>query len=229
MKCGTTAVKVYLNRHSEIETCSRELNFFDKNWDLGHEWYRSHFSYDKKLAGEKSPSYLASFRCHGRMASLVPKVKLIILARDPTDRAVSQWRHHLSRGKISKSFADFAESGIARPVIGDGRDGPVWPGMYLKQIEKLLQYYPRESLYVGISERLKAAPLVEFNKIFDFLGVKRVTGWKFSDVHTGNHIGLSSGDRGALKRLREIYAPENDRLRRFLDDDIVEWNDKGRS
>ena len=60
LKCGTTSLHHYLNLHPQIAMSRpKELNFFvdELNWELGPEWYASHFDRDAEVRGETSPHY----------------------------------------------------------------------------------------------------------------------------------------------------------------------------
>ena len=60
LKCGTTSLHHYLNLHPQVAMSRpKELNFFvaELNWELGPEWYASHFDRDADLRGETSPHY----------------------------------------------------------------------------------------------------------------------------------------------------------------------------
>ena len=57
LKCGTTSLHHYLNLHPQIAMSRpKELNFFvaELNWELGSEWYASHFERDAEIRGETS-------------------------------------------------------------------------------------------------------------------------------------------------------------------------------
>ena len=68
LKCGTTSLHHYLNLHPEVGMSRpKELNFFvaELNWELGADWYRSHFPADAAVRGETSPHYTNRPRFEG--------------------------------------------------------------------------------------------------------------------------------------------------------------------
>src|SRR5215217_5064804 len=98
MKCATTALHDYLDAHPDITMSTpKELNFFNGSSMRGLAWYASHFDPRSKLRGESSPGYTSpSFPdTAARMASAIADVRLVYLVRDPIERALSQYRHHL--------------------------------------------------------------------------------------------------------------------------------------
>ena len=60
LKCGTTSLHHYLNLHPQVAMSRpKELNFFvaELNWELGADWYASHFDRTAQVRGETSPHY----------------------------------------------------------------------------------------------------------------------------------------------------------------------------
>ena len=107
-KGGTTSLYRYLIDHPNIAPIYiKEPHYFDIHFHKGIGWYRSHFptAVEKYYArhvekhdlitGEASPYYLFHPRAPQRVAKTLPKAKLIILLRNPVDRAYSQYQHQL--------------------------------------------------------------------------------------------------------------------------------------
>ena len=99
-KSGTTALFYNLNRHPEIFMAkgpkNTEVKFFtmEKYWKRDVDWYMGNFTKSKCLQGAKDPRCLFLKKCHSRIYTTVPQAKLIILLRNPVDRAYSQWNHY---------------------------------------------------------------------------------------------------------------------------------------
>ena len=174
-KSGTNALLYNLALHPEIfmarDPLNTELKFFSREdrWKRGVAWYMGNFTKNSCLQGEKTPEYLFFQKCHSRMHAIVPKAKLIILLRNPIDRAYSQWNHYneiyetrpKSWGWIKTDF----ETALKK------QKQLITRGEYIDQITHLLNFFPREQLYIGIAERLKANPSYELSKVFSFLEV----------------------------------------------------------
>ncbi len=96
-KSGTSSLHYYLTAHPEIESASlKEVNFFneDFNFNKGINWYENHFKHplkNKKLFFEASPVYFYNKKSVERIYKYKPDIKLIILLRNPVDRAYSSW------------------------------------------------------------------------------------------------------------------------------------------
>lgn len=95
-KAGTTALYEYLSKHPQIQpTKEKELHYFDSEdrYKLGIDFYRSLFQLDinSKLTFDASAGYLANAKVPERIYAHNPNIKIIILLRDPVERAYSAW------------------------------------------------------------------------------------------------------------------------------------------
>ena len=127
MKSGTTALAWALGSLPEVELAQRkEVNFFsdDENWNRGVTWYQSNFSRSALMSGEASPSYTFpenADRVAQRIRSLYPEIRLIFTGRDPLERARSQYRHEVQRGRENRPFSealDKASVYVTRSLYG---------------------------------------------------------------------------------------------------------------
>tara|TARA_B100000886_G_scaffold181021_1_gene124144 strand:- start:5394 stop:5780 length:387 start_codon:yes stop_codon:yes gene_type:complete len=99
-KSGTTSIYNNLIDHPKISLQSElnpelsEIHFFDKNWKKGINWYKSKLNYDKEIVGEKTPSLLYLSHTFPLIQQVNPHVKLIVILRNPIDRAFSNYKMH---------------------------------------------------------------------------------------------------------------------------------------
>ncbi len=102
--CGTAALWRYLGHHRQvILSTRRNVGYFADAHYRGADWYRSHFPLRATLAmesarigadcitGESSSHYLWSATAAPRVKRELPNIKLVVLLRDPVERA---WAHH---------------------------------------------------------------------------------------------------------------------------------------
>ena len=95
-KGGTTYLHGLLTQHPQVFLAHpKELHFFSLQHQRGLEWYASHFAKAKaeQRCGEVTPYYLFHPLAAERIAAALPAVKLIVLLRDPVERALSQYFH----------------------------------------------------------------------------------------------------------------------------------------
>jgi hypothetical protein len=172
MRCGTTALNSYLREHPDIAvSSSKEVHFFDEKWDLGLDWYMEQFPYsDKAVAvGEATPNYMFRPFALDRLRDTLPDVKLVLMLRNPADRAYSHYWHDRSRGKTDGEFADVAARELAGEDIGPA--AYLDRGRYRWQIEEMLKRFPREALHVQAFEDMKQDPVRVYSEICEFIGV----------------------------------------------------------
>jgi Sulfotransferase domain len=222
----------------------KEPHFFNKRWDKGVKWYKGLFNDNDKLQGEAASNYLFKEEYIKRMASVVPNAKMIIALRDPVTRAYSQYNSF--RGPFRRSLSakltrlegdknllirmaklrDLGFDEVIKKEIDKGitLEGGIiiGKGLYIDLIENLLKYYPRKQVCIVISEQMKQDMQGTYNKIFDFLGVKRTKINFDMNVHAGKYEKPMSS--WARETLNQIYGPYNERLFDFLGHQVPEWD-----
>jgi hypothetical protein len=169
LKCGTTSLHHYLNLHPQIAMSRpKELNFFvaELNWELGEDWYRSHFDPAAPARGETSPHYTNLPRFEGvaeRMAATLREdARLIYMVRDPIDRLLSHYLHNVNGGYETEPL----ERALERP-----RCAYLERGRYAMQLEPYLAAFGRERILVVGQEELGAARDETVRRVFAFAGV----------------------------------------------------------
>lgn len=171
MRSGTTALNNYLRQHPEVGVSSdKETHFFDFHFDNGLDWYRSLFPEQGtfRAVGEATPNYMFSNPALDRLEKTLPGVKLVLMLRNPIDRAYSHYWHDRVRNKVSADFDVIVEDEI------DGRGSPgdyLARGMYRTQIDEILKRFPRESLLIQIFEDMADDPQAVYSTVCRFIDV----------------------------------------------------------
>jgi hypothetical protein len=192
-KAGTTALHAALVRHPGLYlTKVKEPKFFlsdgrpaasggpgDVQTNQEHVWRRADYEalFDPAppgtLRGEATPFYLHDLAAHDRMRNLVPDARLILLLRDPVDRAHSNWTHLWNAGLEPE--ADFLTACRAEPERVAAGWAPFWHyvglGQYGRQVQHLYEMFPREQVLLLRYRDLKDAPAATLDQVCEFLGV----------------------------------------------------------
>lgn len=177
MRCGTTSLNAYLREHPDVAVSRpKEVHFFDNNFDKGLDWYLQHFpgSDEATAVGEATPDYLYEPETAERIAGTLPEAKILLLLRDPVDRAQSHYWHNRSVGREELSFEDAldAEEGrIARGRTSRARFSYVDRGRYTGQIEHMMGHFPREQILVQTFDELTESPTEVYQRACRFIGV----------------------------------------------------------
>jgi sulfotransferase family protein len=172
MKSGTSSLRSGLTHHPEV-FCAAEQHFFCEHYHLGLDWYREQFrpAGDFGAVGEKCPDYWYRPEAVERMAKDIPEARLIIMLRNPVDRAYSHYWHERRRGRENLSFAGALEEEPARIHRGEWGLAYLDMGRYSAQLERLSSVFPRTAIEVVLFEDFKADPGTTFGKVCRFLGV----------------------------------------------------------
>jgi len=234
MKCGTSALHHYLSLHPDVSMArEKEVNFFlgperaphdDEStwwltglWHRGLGWYADRFEEGYAVRGESSPGYTdpAHPEVAGRVARVLPDVRLVMLVRDPAERAVSQWAHHVRDGDenrpVEEALLDPASQYLAR-------------SRYFDSLRPFLARFRREQLLVVAQERLLTHRSAELRRVFAHVGAD--PDYWTAELEPRVHVGDTRAEvpgalrRAFLKRVGHDLA----RLRELLDDPLPEWD-----
>ncbi|HEX3721936.1 MAG TPA: sulfotransferase domain-containing protein [Nitrolancea sp.] len=243
-KCGTTELYDRLVEHPNVlPSLRKEINYFMYRYAEGVDWYRAHFAMplmngekEPYVVGEASPGYAIDPFAPQRVADLIPNVKLIVLLRDPVARAYSHY-HHERRLRM-EPLDSFEAALAAEPerlrgererVYSDPTyrrfawylDSYVTQGIYADYLPQWLDVFPREQLLAIQSEAFFRDPATTLQTIVRFLELPDWT----PPPHQGHKAFVYPPMRPEVKeKLREFYAPHNERLFALLDVDYG-WND----
>jgi hypothetical protein len=223
-KGGTTALFDYLGEERGLALSrEKEVHFFD---DEAVDWARPDYGAyhaafppsDERLRGEATPIYLYWPQSLERIAAYNPGMKLIVMLRDPVERAWSHWKMEYARGVETQPFAWCVREGRQRlfeaEPWGVHREfSYVERGFYGEQIERLFGLFPREQALVLKAEDLRADPGSVLARVRGFLGLPPGAAPAPRDVHVGREMDygsqLTAEDVG---RLRAVYARDAVRL-----------------
>lgn len=110
-RAGTTFLhdKILSETNAECSPLQKEVHFFDNKYYRSLEWYKKFFvSVENvdKINFETSPYYLYHPAVPKRVANSIPNVKLIVVLRDPLDRAISHYKWMRQSGLESRNAVD---------------------------------------------------------------------------------------------------------------------------
>ena len=228
-KSGTSSLYRYLIEHPNILSATeKELHFFNRDFELGFDWYQCQFPHIPQnsglMTGEATPWYYCTFQVARKVKSLLPNVKLIIVLRNPVDRAFSYYKMAYSMGIETRSFSE----AIAREFneLKDRADfyqptPDYWKkskpyilfGLYFYFLEAWLNEFPREQLLIIKSEDLKNRTEETVNRIFEFLGLEPYPLKDSTQYNTGAYEPMSDETRA---KLVEFFQPHNRKLEDLL-------------
>ncbi|MGF1496916.1 MAG: tetratricopeptide repeat protein [Elainellaceae cyanobacterium] len=218
-KCGTSSLHTYLKRHPQILLpCKKELSFFTANFDYGMEWYLSQFpavcDRPDLLTGEADPNYFYMPLVAERVVQLFPNMRLIVLLRNPVDRACS-WYHHMVRaGCETRSFAEVIDAEMARCQAHSEKDlayqgSYLTGGIYWPKLHRWLTFFAEDQVQILQSETLFSHPGETTQQVLEFLGLPPQNYGAYPPCNVGSY---PSPERSLKAKLAEFFRPYNRQL-----------------
>ena len=193
-KAGTSALHGALARHPQIYPSPIKEAKYYMCWDApppsysgpgdahsSREWiwrraeYEALFQEAPEGASrlESTPFYLYLPGARRRIAEELPEAKLIVIVRDPIDRAYSNWMHLWVDGlEPIPEFVDAWHAEDSRVAAGWA---PFWHyrhlGRYGEQLADLFELVERERVFVLRYWQLVSHPQETLNRVAGFLGI----------------------------------------------------------
>jgi hypothetical protein len=249
---GTTSLYSYLVSHPSIEPASiKEVHFFDNKFTKGVAWYRAHFpSLVEKyyaqhvqqrnfITGESTPYYLFHPHVPKRVARVVPHARLIVLLRNPVDRAYSQYNHEVDGGRETVSTFEEAiereEERLAREhhrllaneyyVSYEHRHHSyLAKGIYVNQLRNWMSCFPRNQFLILRSEDFYANPAAALQQTLAFLHLPTAPlSSEEQEYKQYNNKTFTKMNPGTRQRLIAYFQPYNEQLYEYLGRDFG-WN-----
>ena len=238
MRSGTTSLYHYLGQHPCIvKSAYDELGYFDDNYDLGEYWYRSLFPsvFQKRKLKKKNgkfmtydvtPFYIYNEKVPKRIHETLPNSKIIVILRNPIDRAYSNYF-------ISKQEKKFEDIIANEKKIIDNIDrtneeeyykfvhtSMLARGFYAEQLEKWYKIFSKDHILVIKSEEFARDTKKIMNEIFQFLELKD---YNIQDISKKNEIHYEPMKKETRKDLIEYFRPHNKKLYSLVGRDF-DWD-----
>jgi Sulfotransferase domain len=241
---GTTSLYKYLVQHPNLaHALTKEIRFFDLNYRRGLAWYRSRFPSRRHrssvrrrtgsplVVGEASPDYLFHPLVPARVARDLPDVRLIVLLRDPVDRAYSHYWHQFKRGHETLSFREAVEAepgrlaGEVERIVADPsyvsyerhHHSYLARGVYVDQLTRWMEHIPRDRFLVERSEDFFQDPRLVYKRVLEFLDLPD---HDLPAYETFNAFSSGEMDPALKDRLVDYFRPHNRRLYEYLEHDF---------
>ena len=242
-KCGTTSFYRYLLQHPSITGSDRKepKNFIE--YPHSRLYCRSHYTtyisriirqivkFRKELSGEATAEYFSRTLVASRIRRLVPEVKIIILLRNPVQRAYSDYQMLKRIGAVEESFRRCVERSVEwlkTPSLSDLIDAAmesehfylrfVARGIYVSSIVTWMENFPEKRLLILRSEDLFEHTESLMDKSFNFLGVKNYK-VRIEEVKRKGEYQIDM-DGDVKTMLGEFYQPFNERLYEVIGRDM---------
>lgn len=241
-KGGTTSLYHYLGQHPRVRAVEpKEIHYFDRHYAQGGSWYRSHFGESRLprplrrwITGEATPYYIFHPHAPDRIARDLPHAKLIVLLRDPVERAFSQYKMEAGRGIEPLSFREALEAeehrlaGERERMLADPEYHSVpyqsfsykARGRYVEQLRLWYSLFPRRQILVLSAEDLYREPEGVYRNALQFLGLPEYQLTNYEVMNRGRSEQLPPDIR---EELASYFAPYNRELFALIDREVA-WH-----
>lgn len=242
-RCGTTSMFHVLRQHPAVFNGTlprKEVHYFDNKYDHGLAWYQCHFPLSARtrlaaasrartapVAFEATANYMFHPLAPERIHRDLPGVRLLVMVRDPVERAYSAHAHQVGYGYETEPFERALELEDAR-VIGEAERIVAEPGYksfsydhhtyrarghYADQLDRLERVFGRDRIHVIDSNHFFAAPGPAYDQVLDFLGLPHRGHPAFTPQNARPRSPMPASVRA---ELLEHYRPHDERLTSWL-------------
>ena len=163
----------------------------------------------------------------------MPNARLIVLVRNPIDRALSHYHHEVALGREPLTFEQALdqEEQRLRGEVERMRDpryfSHAWwnytyrsRGRYAEQLERWLKVVPRERMLIVPSDDLLEEPARTYAQVLEFLEAPQHQLEAYPRVFVREYAEMVPGTRA---ELRDYFAEPNRRLYELLGRELA-WN-----
>jgi len=225
-RCGTTSLYQYLGEHPCISRSMKDnVGFFNNNFELGLDYYRSFFPLKPRnkckrhITFEVTTSYMQESKTAQRIFKTLPNVKLLIIVRNPVDRAYSEYNLEKNRQSFEESVFEemkridtedkaLSESKIVE-LFSRERYHLIRKSMYYQQLVPWLQLFPRDQIMILSTEDYDKDTQGTYDKIFDFVGVEKYEIRESEKINKGKYSKMNDKTR---QILLDYFRPHNEKF-----------------
>jgi len=239
-RSGTSSLFRYLAAHPNVgPPVRKEVGYFTRRYSAGEGWYRAHFplAVRRRLTAgafvtfDATPDYLVHPYAAERAARLVPGARVVVLLRDPVERAASHYRHMVRVGFEELPLEEAIEreperlaGDLARLRQDPGHDprsflrhSYVTRGLYAEQLARWFECFPSDRVLIIESAELFSSPERAFGAVVAFLGLPPWTPRRFPNVSARSSGGSEPPISPVARRaLQERFAGPDRELAALL-------------
>lgn len=236
-RCATTSVFRMLTQHPQVVSpvLNKGIHFFDTadRYARGPAFYAGHFPLRRPrnthlVTGEASPYYIFHPLAVSRIATDLPDAHVIVLLRDPVERAYSAYKQELSRG--FETLPSFEEALDAEPNRLAGEEaklqadpayhsfphqhyGYISRGLYARQLRRAEGHLGRDRLTIIDLGALVDGDFGIWDRLIENIGIDP---WRPGTMIRVNERPSSEMRPETRERLQAAFEQENAELSDYL-------------
>ena len=220
-KSASTSLHAILRSHPEIYMPKGETPFFEDP-EYGRRTLADLAAAFRdapagRILGIKRPTDFVRPHCAERMAHDLPGLKLVVMLRNPVNRAVSHYFHLMLMGFIDVGDA---ASGLEALLRGEGGPADVLAnGLYADAFTRWRDFFPAGQIHFILQDDFRTDPQSALANLSGYLGISACHAWPNPDtiVNGGLYAPLPLHIMNRLNRAQYRFGPEPGRLHRRMD------------
>jgi hypothetical protein len=138
---------------------------------------------DQPILAEASASYLWSAEAAKNIYDYNPEARILIVLRNPVDRAFSHYLMDHKMGFSKTSFLQAIEDDQKAPRFWGNANLYVDLGLYSQQVKRYLDLFTRDQVMIILHEELQTNPESVATKVCQFLNIEESSGFDLSTRH----------------------------------------------
>ena len=242
-RCGTTSLFYHLPEHPCISKSPHDnMGFFNDNFHLGVNWYKSFFptiftrnkiksEFGNFLAFDVTTTYMEEESTANNVYQIKPNMKIIVILRNPVDRAYSQYHLNLREKAEKRSFEDAMEENMnelnkesheryeIKPKFSVEENNYLKKSLYAQQLRHWLNIFPMESMLILSTEEFESNQQAIYNNIFKFLNISQFEVKNIEKMEKGSYPQMKSETRSLLL---DYFRSHNNELFKLINKKF-EW------
>jgi len=209
----------------------QEIHFFDNDalFVSGADYEQLHKHYPplarSTIAGDCTPSYIYYEPAAERIWKYNPQIKLLMILRNPVERAFAHWNMQRFRGREPLDFFDAVREEQSRisgaPPTEARRFAYVDRGFYGQQLERFFKFFPREQMKIVKFEEFKNNQRETLASIFSFLGRKPMRWVRSKDRNIVPYQRAMNWEERIF--LYNLFAEDIAKVEQMLGWDCSDW------
>jgi hypothetical protein len=225
-KAGTTALYSFIKKHPKVLFGNtKELHYFDDDNLFTHNNQEVNKSNLKKLfptgaknmlKGDATPIYMYWDNAIERLRKHNSKLKIIVILRDPVERAFSHWKMEYYKGNDKENFYYAIKNEEERLKESQHRIFSYKSrGLYTRQLDRIYSNFPKKNILVIKHCDLKNNHEQTVQTVFNFLDIYYVQ-TKKEEVQPSSMVNFKSDltmNNNEKEYLENFFKHEKNKLR----------------
>lgn len=180
-RSGTTSVFAWMEQHPDIQfSITKEVHYFSLPdlYQRGEKYVHSLFDGpEKKIVATADTYLLMDHDAPARIKAYNPDMRIIVMLRDPVERAFSNYQYSVQFGheRSDIAFPDTIALEQERLTSNDIAEKNnlchCYGSLYALHLSVWAQYFPKTQFFIGTLSQLKADPEALYKRLSDFLNI----------------------------------------------------------